>query len=269
MLRAKNGGLMSDLKLFDQEIQTYIKPTTLPIAIKLLTSEKLIPEKARRPKKDFQKRFSICQTVGMARRMGWTFALGKEDLSCPLSQMSLGFERELPFYKEGNLCEAMYTSTKGAGAKMEVAVPKFEHGRYQSILIGPVNRADYEPDVILIYGDSAQVMRLVHAALWEEGGTLTSSFMGRYDCADYTAGVLHSGKCQVILPCNGDRVFGFVQDFEMAFAIPYQETDKIIKGLQGTHKGGVRYPIPFFMNWEATFPPKYVQLEKLWKEGKD
>ena len=260
---------MSNLKVFDQEIRTYIKPTTLPLAIKLLTSEKQIPEKARRPKKDFQKRFSICQTVGMARRMGWTFALGKEDLSCPLSQMSLGFERELPFYKEGNLCEAMYTSTKGAGAKMEVAVPKFEHGRYQSILIGPVNRADYEPDVILIYGDSAQVMRLVHAALWEEGGTLTSSFMGRYDCADYTAGVLHSGKCQVILPCNGDRVFGFVQDFEMAFAIPYQETDKIIKGLQGTHKGGVRYPIPFFMNWEATFPPKYVQLEKLWREGKD
>jgi hypothetical protein len=57
-----------------------------------------------------------------------------------------------------------------------------------------------------------------------------------------------------------------VQDFEMAFAIPHKQIDKIVTGLQGTHKGGVRYPIPFFMNWEATFPPKYVELEKLWKE---
>lgn len=260
---------MPDLQNFEQEIKTYIKPTTLPLAIKLLTSGEQIPEKTRRPQRDFKKRFSVCQTVGMSRRMGWTFALGNEDISCPLSQVSLGFERELPFFKEGNLCEGMYTNTKEAGRRTEAAVPKFKHGQYKYILIGPVARASYEPDIILIYGDSAQVMRLVHAALYEEGGTLTSNFMGRYDCADYTAGVIDSGKCQVILPCNGDRVFGFVQDFEMAFAIPYTQINKIINGLHGTHKGGVRYPIPFFMNWEATFPPKYVELEKLWKEGKE
>jgi uncharacterized protein (DUF169 family) len=260
---------MPDLQNFEQEIKTYIKPTTLPLAIKLLTSEEQIPEKTRRPQRDFKKRFSVCQAVGMSRRMGWTFALGNEDVSCPLSQVSLGFERELPFFKEGNLCEGMYTNTKEAGRRTEAAVPKFKHGQYKYILIGPVARANYEPDIILIYGDSAQVMRLVHAPLYEEGGTLTSNFMGRYDCADYTAGVIDSGKCQVILPCNGDRVFGFVQDFEMAFAIPYTQIDKIINGLHGTHKGGVRYPIPFFMNWEATFPPKYVELEKLWKEGKE
>jgi uncharacterized protein (DUF169 family) len=260
---------MSDLKLFEKEIQTYIKPTTLPLAIKFLSSDKEIPEKTKRPKKDFQKRFSVCQTVGMARRIGWTFVLGKEDLSCPLSQISLGFEKEPPFYKEGNLCEGMYTSTKEAGRTTEAAVPKFEFGKYQYILIGPVGRAHYEPDIVLIYGDSAQVMRLVHSALFEEGGTLTSNFTGRYDCADYTAGVMNSKKCQVILPCNGDRVFGFVQDFEMAFAIPYTQIDKIVNGLQGTHKGGLRYPIPFFMNWEATFPPKYVELEKIWREDNE
>ena len=260
---------MPDLKQFDQAIQTYIKPTTLPLAIKLLTSEKEIPEKTKTPMKDFKKRYAICQTVGMSRRTGWTLALGKEDLSCPLSQVSLGFERELPFFKEGNLCEGMYTGTKRAGAKTEAVVPKYEYGRYKYILIGPVARAAYEPDAILIYGDSAQVMRLVHAALWEDGGVLTSNFMGRYDCADYTAGTTQTGRCQVILPCNGDRVFGMAQDFEMAFAIPNTQIDQIVSGLEGTHKGGVRYPVPFFMNWEATFPPKYVQLEKLWREGEE
>ncbi len=260
---------MQNLKVFEKEIQTYIKPITLPLAIKLLTTEEEIPEKIKRPLKNFKKRFTLCQVVGIARRIGWTFALGKEDLSCPLSQISLGFQKEPSFYKEGNLCEGMYTHTKEAGKRTEAAVPKLEYGKYNSILVGPVGSAEYEPDIILIYGDSAQIMRLVHSALYEEGGTLTSSFMGRYDCADYTAGVIHSGKCQVILPCNGDRVFGLVQDFEMAFAIPYSQIDKIVIGLQETHKGGVRYPIPFFMNWEAIFPQKYVELEKIWKEGKE
>lgn len=130
---------MPDLKAFAQEIQTYIKPTTLPLAIKLLTSEGEIPENL--------------SGRGIARRTGWAFALGKEDLSCPLSQISRGF--------------------------------------------------------------------------------------------------------------------GMVQDFEMAFAIPHMQIDKSVTGLQGTHKGGVRYPILFFINWEATFPPKYVELERLWKEGKE
>jgi len=260
---------MPDLKAFAQEIQTYIKPTTLPLAIKLLTSEGEIPEKTRRPKKDFQKRFAICQAVGMARRTGLLLALGREDISCPPSQVVLGFEKALPFFKDGNLCEGMYTSTKEAGKRTESSVPVFEYGRYQYVLIGPAGRANYEPDIILIYGDSAQIMRLVQAALFEEGGSLTSNFMGRFDCADYTAGVLNSGKCQVVLPCSGDRAFGLTQDFEMAFAIPYSQIDKIIHGLQETHKGGVRYPIPFFMNWEATFPPKYVELEKMWREGKE
>ena len=88
--------------------------------------------------------------------MGWSFALGKEDISCPLAKVSSGFENALSFYKEGNLCEGMYTVSKEAGGKSEAAVPKFEYGKYKYFLIGPVGRANYKPDIILIYGDSAR-----------------------------------------------------------------------------------------------------------------
>src|SRR4030043_2243810 len=106
---------MFDLKLFEKEIQTYIKPTTLPLAIKLLTSEGEIPEKTRRPKKDFQKRFAICQAVGMARKTGLLLALGREDISCPPSQVVLGFEGALGFLRDRNIYQRVYTSTKEAG----------------------------------------------------------------------------------------------------------------------------------------------------------
>jgi len=53
----------------------------------------------------------------------------------------------------------------------------------------------------------------------------------------------YANKPKVILPCTGDRVFGMAQDNEMAFAFPWSCAHEIIEGLEGTHKGGTRYPI--------------------------
>jgi hypothetical protein len=39
--------------------------------------------------------------------------------------------------------------------------------------------------------------------------------------------------------------------------------------LKGTHKGGVRYPIPSFLRYQAVFPEKYMKLEELWRQGEE
>jgi uncharacterized protein (DUF169 family) len=75
---------VADLKTLSK-IQTYIRPPTLPLAIKLLISKHEIPEKTKRPQKDLKRGFAIGQTVGRSGRTAWTLALGKEDVSCPLS----------------------------------------------------------------------------------------------------------------------------------------------------------------------------------------
>ena len=65
---------------------------------------------------------------------------------------------------------------------MEAAVPKFEHGRYASLFASPLRNHPFEPpDVVVVFGNSAQVMRLVQAALYHQGGYLTSSFGGRLE----------------------------------------------------------------------------------------
>jgi uncharacterized protein (DUF169 family) len=89
------------------------------------------------------------------------------------------------------------------------------------------------------------------------------------DCSELIVTPMDTNQPQVILPCYGDRIFGQTQDHEMAFAAPWSWMEEIIAGLEGTHKGGVRYPIPSFLNYEAKFPPKYVQLAEMWKEEKD
>ncbi len=121
--------------------------------------------------------------------------------------------------------------------------------------------------MILIYGNPAQVMRLVVAALWKRGGKLTSSFEGRADCADIIATTLRTGECQVILPCNGDRIFGLTQDDEMAFSIPAARVAEVMEGLRESHKGGIRYPIPTYAQFEPKMPAKYRDLRKMFDEA--
>ena len=118
--------------------------------------------------------------------------------------------------------------------------------------------------MVVVYANPAQVMRLTQAALWKTGGRLASSFQGRIVCADIIVTTMQTGQPQVILPCSGDRIFGQTQDHEMAFAIPWARMSEIIEGLEGTHRGGIRYPITQFMEYEAKLPPKYMEVNRLW-----
>ena len=46
---------MIDVKTADKELQTYIRPQTFPVAIRMLKPGEPIPERARRPARDFKK----------------------------------------------------------------------------------------------------------------------------------------------------------------------------------------------------------------------
>ena len=116
----------------------------------------------------------------------------------------------------------------------------------------------------MVYANPAQVMRLTQAALWKSGGRLASSFQGRIVCADIIVTTMQTGQPQVILPCSGDRIFGQTQDHEMAFTIPWARMGEIVEGLEGTHRGGIRYPITQFMEYEAKLPAKYMEVNRLW-----
>ncbi len=40
-----------------------------------------------------------------------------------------------------------------------------------------------------------------------------------------------------------------------------------MKGLEGTHAGGIRYPIPIYQRFTAEYPPAYQELERRWREA--
>ncbi len=255
---------MIDGKTADRELQTYIRPQTFPVAIRMLRPGEPIPDKAKRPARDFKKLSMNCQVIDMARRYGWMIALTREDHICSLGIAALGFEKPTHLHNSGTLCEGMYTETKEAGRRSEAAVDKFAPGEYATLLVAPLDRAPFEPHLVCIYANPAQVMRLTQAALWKRGGKLASAFGGRIDCSEIIVTTMRTDRPQVILPCSGDRIFGQTQDHEMAFTIPWAQMEEIVEGLRGTHAGGIRYPITQFMEYEAKLPPKYMEANRVW-----
>ncbi len=251
------------LRQYDGQLNRYLRLNSFPVAIRFLRNWDEVPERAKRPHRDLNNRFTTCQAISMSRRFGWVIAMGREDSSCVLGSMALGLEKRLPEYTEGNLCVDLYTESLAAGKLSEDSVPRLAEGEYVGVVTAPLDRTAFEPDSIVIYGNSAQIMRLGQASLWKRGGTLASDFRGRIDCADLAIAPFTTGKPQMIVPCTGDRIFGQVQDHEVAFSLPFAQLEDVIEGLEATHKAGAaRYPVTNWMNYTGSFPPAYEQYRQ-------
>jgi uncharacterized protein (DUF169 family) len=258
-----------DAPTLQKHLETHLRVATFPVGIRSLAPGEPIPAKARRPAKDLGAKVAICQALSFARRHGWTLAFSGEDLACPIAKALFGFEERNAYYTGGALADGMFGSCREAGARFEDALAKYDPGEIAAVVAGPLSKITFEPHTVLVYGNSAQVMRLLNACLFEKGGSLKSEFSGRGAFADIVIQGRKTGEPQVILPCNGDRVFGLAADDEMAFTFPFAMAEQVVKGLEGTHAGGVRYPIPIYQRFQPEFPRSYQELQKLWDEGKN
>ena len=264
-MNQKSGNQEIMVKL-EQTINRHVRPATFPLAVRMVKESEPLPERTRRPKETFGHTVAICQIFSIARRYGWQLAVGEEDVGCPLALTAFGLKPATEPFRCGEMCGGMYTETNEAGARTEAELPGFNFQEYKYVLMSPISHAGFEPHLYLIYGNSAQVMRLLTACLWKEGGYLHSRFSARLDCADICIETMRTGKSQIVLPCYGDRVLGQTQDHEMAFTIPAGHEEQMIQGFEGTHKGGIRYPIPSFLRYEPQYPEHYYKLFDAWKE---
>jgi uncharacterized protein (DUF169 family) len=257
-----------DASTLNRQLETYLRVHTFPVGIRSLRPGESLPEKAKLPSKHLGVKVAICQAISIARRYGWTMAFSGEDLSCPIAKAVFGFEERNAYYETGTLADGMYASCKDAGARFEGALAKYDPGEYAFVVVGPLGRIGYVPDTVLVYGNSAQVLRLLNGALYKRGGSIVSDFSGRGDCSDIVIKGKKTNEPQVILPCSGDRIFGMTADDEMAFTFPFERGEEIVEGLEKTHAGGIRYPIPIYLRYQAEYPKSYQELEKLWEQEK-
>ena len=260
---------MIDVKTADRELQTYIRPQTFPVAIRMLKPGEPIPDRARRPARDFKKLTMICQVIDMSRRYGWMIALTREDHICSLGITAIGFDKPLPIYNVGTLCEGMYTETKEAGQRSEAAIDKFAPGEYETPAGGAAGPRHLRAARGLRLrqprpGDAADPGRAVEAG--RPAHLLLRGPRGlrrhhRHHHADRRAAghppllraTASSARPRITRWRSPSRGRGWRRSS---------------RACAGTHNGGIRYPITQFMEYEAKLPPRYMEVNKLWDAEK-
>ncbi|VUT25218.1 MAG: hypothetical protein MOIL_00926 [Candidatus Methanolliviera sp. GoM_oil] len=235
-----------------ERLNELLRPQTFPLAIKLIKSETEIPEKATRPLRDLKVKVALCQGITMSRRYGWTVGMTAEDLGCSIALAAYGWKKpndEMAMAKF--LLKMGYAASIEAGVNIAKEVNRFEEGEYVGIVFSPLAWTKIVPDLIMMYGNPAQIMRLIHASTHHQGNNVTCSFSGR--AASCTEGIIQTvltGEPKAVIPGNGDRVWAMTQDDEMAFTIPATKLGSIIEALEVTHERGIRYPIPICQRFQ-------------------
>ncbi|MBD3256089.1 MAG: hypothetical protein GF383_13415 [Candidatus Lokiarchaeota archaeon] len=247
---------------YGKRFEELLRPHTFPIAIKLLENESDIPKNCRRPLKHLKVSNFICQNFSMVRRYGWTIAVTEEDCVCKLARFVYGWDNLSDEIAEwGHKFNiGLYSRDLKTSKKLDECLFLF-HNKFKGIVVSPLTRTKIIPDIVQIYGLPAQIMRLTQAYLYMKGGMLQFTDAGRIgSCHIGVIKTFQTREPQLVILGNGDRVWGGAEDHEVMFSIPKDLLAEIIQGLEETHKGGLRYPIPKYMNYKPGFQSSFKKM---------
>jgi len=244
-------------------IRDELRLKTLPVAVKFLKKKSDFPEKTRQPSVVLQKRVTICQGVTYARVYGWTVGLTREDLICVPAMIAFGFSGadDPPATLARLFCEVNFHDEEKEARKGIDSMTLLDNDRIEALVLAPLAKGLFEPDTVAIYGNPAQIMRLVQALVYQNGERLNGTFGGKVECSEYLIGPFTSQAPKIAIPGMGDRIFSMTQDDEMVLALPGKDLAGLKKGLQEAgNKIGARYPVTFYQNFQPDFPKPYKIL---------
>jgi uncharacterized protein (DUF169 family) len=234
-----------------------INPATQPVGVNLVRDSGVIEGLKIKMR---GKRLAICQQIAYSRMYSWSTWADAESAHCALGASCTGLIHPPQRVLDGSVNTGIYQQNQQAAAAMQQAMPRVEPG-VAGVLTYPLARsyAGMNPDVVVIYVNSAQAMRFVQAFLFHQGGEFVMKSSGDAGvCSRGVAQVALTGEPTIEIPCMGDRRFALAQDHEMIVGIPFGWLGRTAEGLAATHKAGIRYPIPFQIPSECALPMEYI-----------
>ena len=136
---------------------------------------------------------SYCQALVLAGK-GQTFLLAKEQMGCKLGTSVLGFEKDkdMEAYLDDGILEKYGVGLFGseeASAETMLKSIYLEKGKTQAAFIAPLSEFQQRPQVVIFTANSEQVMWLLYALNYENGGKMNLPQSGGAlgGCSDITA----------------------------------------------------------------------------------
>ena len=243
------------MRAISDEYRKYLSLEGFPAAVKMIEDPSMLADihYKGKPVRSISKNLLICQLISQARFYGRVAAGFAENLDlCRLGADAMGFEVD----DYTHVYAGTYFSSEEAARKMIEEMPKLQRGKYKAMVVGPLDRIPVEPDVVVIYGNVAQMLRIINGYLYDTGNRLDFSASGDAGlCSDTVVIPMVTGKPHLAIPCNGGRLMSLPNQTEMACGIPFGEIEHVIEGIKFTGRNvPVMYPAAWqHIDWEA--PP--------------
>lgn len=245
---------ITDYNKYGEELERLLILRTSPLAVKMLTNEEEIPKDALRPKKDHGFHLSQCQAFAMSRRQRITVAMLKEDNWCWAPPIGFGLVDPQPAEK-----------VEATRAQVKI-LPRLEYGKYIGILSAPLRSASFEPDVVLIYSNSAQLRSLLLTIKYGDGALVSAQFDPINSCVYAVVNPILTGQYQVNLPCAGEYPRAMAGEDELIFSMPRDKLPGLVLGLKRGEEMKMGYAYTGFdMRPDFPRPDFYKELFRAWQ----
>lgn len=242
------------------ELESLLRLRTLPVGLKRVIKKKEL--EGTSGWKTFDHRLSGCQLINLARTVGWAFALTEENVALDAFAWAMGIGDEPPEESVSEVVGTWFKTLEDA-KKWRAGFPRVP-GKIEALLMAPVSRKMFEPEVIWIYAYPSQMILLINAIQWTDYERLEFSVTGESSCMDAPHRCYITGKPALSIPCYGERWFGGAKKEELSMAIPVSMMEKVLEGQRALHKTGYRYPIPSTSSETNTAPA----MAKMYGPGK-
>jgi uncharacterized protein (DUF169 family) len=237
---------------------------TYPIAIKMLRNEGETPKGAVRPKRDLKTHYSACQAFGIVRRRGTTLAMFIEDHWCFEPIIAYGLVEPPKDFLEGS-GSAFFVESKEGAKERSSKITLIPYGKYAGMVLAPLHKASFSPDVTMIYCNATQLRHMLFAFMLKNGRRVTSTLDPIWSCVHSIVPSLLNGTCEVTVPDPGDFERAGGGDDEMIFTVPAGCMNEFMDGVYHYEKTGMGYR-SFGRDLRGDFqqPPFYRQYFEKW-----
>ncbi len=247
-----------------RRLERLLRLRSFPVALKMLPRKEDLAAVPflRRP----QHKMTLCQLISLARNFDWTVGADADDFVFGTCPSILGLSPVPPHQLDGTFRSIVWVQTKQDGRRYEEAIARLPLYKYQAVTLAPLVYKPFEPDLVLIYANPAQMILLINALQFEAYEVMHFSCVGESSCSDAIARCFLEGEPRLSIPCYGERRYGHAQDDELVMALPAGSMVKALKGLEALYRRGVRYPISFAgaeSDISGSFPVSYQSLESM------
>ncbi len=247
-----------------RRMELLMRLKSFPVAFKMLENKeglKDIPFMRR-----LENKTTMCQMITLVRNFDWTVGAVQDDFMSPMCASIIGLTELPEIFNDGTFRSIVWVKTKEDGKKFESSIQRIPVGKFKAVAMAPLVYNPFDPDIILIYANPAQMMLLINALQFEDYEVMNFYCVGESSCSDAIARCYLTGKPSMTIPCYGERRYGHAQDEDLVMALPAEMLDKALLGLESLYRRGIRYPISYAgaeQDLASAFPGSYGELDEL------